>query len=180
MQPAAVPVAVNAPEPESTLPAHEAPDLFTSSSLDSDSHLEGLSGWLILVGIGLVLGPLFLLHTLVTVHLRAFINPVTQSYLQKHAALHALVFFEAITNLIFLFLDVWLIYLFFTKRRAFPTFMILFFVFQCIFITTDHFAVIAITSKTSSINTLVRAFLAAAVWIPYYIRSRRVKVTFVH
>src|ERR1700733_11365962 len=53
----AAPAATHAPELEYYPPASEAPALFTSSTLDSDHHLEGLSGWLILVGIGLVLSP---------------------------------------------------------------------------------------------------------------------------
>ncbi|WP_058188912.1 DUF2569 domain-containing protein [Terracidiphilus gabretensis] len=180
MQSAAVPVAASASALESTTPVYEAPDLFTSSSLDSDRHLEGLSGWLILVGIGLVLSPVIILFRIFTVHLRVLINPHMQSYLQTHGTLHALILVEAITNVLLVLMLVWLNYLFFTKRRAFPTFMIFYFVFQCIFIAGDHFAAVFLLAKPSSSLTLVRTFVAAAVWIPYYLRSRRVKVTFVH
>ena len=176
----AAPAATHAPELEYYPPASEAPALFTSSTLDSDHHLEGLSGWLILVGIGLVLSPLIILFRLLTVHLRVLINPHMQSYLQTHGTLHALILVEAITNVTLVLMLIWLNCLFFTKRRAFPSLMIFYFVFQCIFIAADHFAAVSLLAKPSSSLTLVRTFVGAAIWIPYYLRSRRVKVTFVH
>ena len=174
------PATVSYSGPEYIPSAFDAPAPFTSTIEASNSQYEGIGGWLILVAINRVLGPLILLYALLHTYLPLLINPRAQSYLQTHGALHALLLFEAITILILFLIDIWLDYLFFTKRRAFPTFMICFLVFQCIYVFIDHFTAIALMSKSSSSNTLVSTLLAAAIWIPYYLRSRRVKVTFVH
>jgi hypothetical protein len=167
-------------EPEYTPPASEAPALFTSTFEGSDSAYEGLGGWLIFTIIGLILAPLRLTYTLVTVHLRLLTNPRMQAYLLMHESIHALILFEVVTNVIFLLMLIWLNYLFFNKKRAFPTFMICYLVFVCIIMIADHFASVALLAKAPLSLALVRTLVTSAIWIPYYIRSRRVKVTFVH
>jgi Protein of unknown function (DUF2569) len=168
------------PAPQNAPPAYGVPALFASSDLDADHHLAGIGGWLILSAIGLVLSPLIYLFRLVMTFLPFFTNTRLQALLQTHQALHALILFEAITQIILIAMLVWLIYMFFNRKRAFPTFMILFYVLACVIQSADHFAAIVITQKSISSLTLIRTLLAAAIWIPYYLRSRRVKVTFVH
>jgi Protein of unknown function (DUF2569) len=174
--PTDIPVA----EPEYAPPASEAPALFTSTFESSDSAYEGLGGWLIFTIIGLIFAPLRLMYTLFTVHLRLLTNPRMQPYLLMHGSIHALILFEVITNVIFLLILIWLNYLFFNKKRAFPAFMICYLVFVCIVMIADHFASVALLAKAPLSFTLVRTLVTSSIWIPYYIRSRRVKATFVH
>jgi hypothetical protein len=174
------PTDISVAEPEYATPAPEAPALFTSTFESSDSAYEGLGGWLIFTIIGLIFAPLRLMYTLVTVHLRLLTNPRMQAYLQMHGTLHVLILFEALTNVIFLMMLLWLNYLFFNKKRAFPTFMICYLIFVCIVTIADHFASVALLAKAPLSVTLVRTLVGSSIWIPYYIRSRRVKMTFVH
>jgi Protein of unknown function (DUF2569) len=168
------------PIPEYVPPAFHAPALFASAIEESNSPYEGIGGGLILFAIGLVFSPLIYLVRLVKTYLPLFTNVRMQTYLEFHQALHALLVFEVITNIVLLAMLVWLNHLFFNKKRAFPTFMILFYVLACLLQSIDHFGAVAVMQKSLSSLMLVRVFVAAAIWIPYFLISRRVKVTFVH
>jgi hypothetical protein len=160
-----------------------APALFNSSTPDADHHLEGLGGWLILLAIGLIVSPFFLLYPLLTTYVHIFTDPVSKAVLQASHSIYMLVLSEVITNIVLIVMLLWLNYLFFTKRRTFPTFMILFMVLQCIVVAADNFAAYAVTNSAQVLTpnpTQIRAILSAAIWIPYFLVSRRVKVTFVH
>lgn len=161
-------------------PAFRAPALFASAIEESNDPYEGIGGWLCLTAISLVFSPFLYLIRFVKTYLPVFTNARMQPFLQNNQALHALLLFEAVTNIILIVVLVWLNYLFFNKKRSFPTFMILFLVLACVIQSVDHFAAIAVIQKSLSILMLVRVFMGAAIWIPYFLVSRRVKVTFVH
>lgn len=149
------------------------------SSVES---LDGLSGWLILVGFGLVVSPFVTLSTLVTVNLPFLYNAKYQPFLSSHPALAGLLLFEVITNIIFILGVLALNFLFFTKRKAFPTFMIIYLATQCCLILFDALAthvLLPSTNLAGSYAAIARPFMAALIWIPYFLISRRVKATFV-
>ena len=150
---------------------------------DADRHLEGLGGWLILVGIGRAIAPFLLLRTMARTNYPALAGAKFQPFLDKHPVYHGLLLFEFATNICYLVLTMALIYLFFKRRRSFPAYMILFSVFQLVAHTADITAshIILHSSKFSprTIGGIFGTFLAAAIWIPYFLVSRRVKVTFV-
>jgi hypothetical protein len=157
------------------------PPLFAEVGLDADRHLEGIGGWLILVAIGLVFSPLVILGGATKSDLLFLTSSRHQPFLQKHHAVHGLILFEVITNLCFVAVLIGLNYLFFKKKRAFPTYMILYLLFHLLAIALDHAgARLSMPSAPSNLRPLVSAALAAAIWVPYYLRSRRVKVTFVN
>ena len=160
------------------------PSPFAGTLLDLDRDLEGLSGWLILVGIGLVVSPFMILSSTLGTHLPILIGAQHREFLRTHPGLHALIAFVAITNLVFVAVLAALNYLFFTKKRSFPTFIILYFVFHLIVIVADpvlgHILLPSIALSTSTISNIARALAGAALWVPYFLCSRRVKVTFVN
>jgi len=145
--------------------------------------LEGLGGWLILVAIQLLLAPLLIMFTIFTVDIPLLFGVRARDYLSLHQGLTAVVTFETLTNIVFLFLLGFLIVLFFRKKRSFPTYMIFFYVLQSVVILADHFWFVAVApelaNKTGSV-TLIRPLMAALVWVPYFLLSERVKVTFTH
>ena len=164
--------------------AASEPVLFASSLLDADSHLEGIGGWLILVGISLVCTPFIMLGSLAIANFPLLTNPSYQPFLEKYPAVHGLILFEIASNLCFVAVLAALNYLFFKKKRAFPTFMILYLVFHLVVLLGDTAAAQAImpAAKLSAqtASSIGRSLVSAAIWIPYFLVSRRVKVTFVN
>jgi hypothetical protein len=159
-----------------------APALVSTPLFYPVEDLEGLSGWLVLVAIGLVSSPFVMLYTILTVNLPFLTDSRYQPYLSSHPAFAALAAFEVITNIIFIASVLALAYLFFTKRKAFPTFMILYLATQCGVILFDTIAVhilVPSANLTASYATVARSLIGALVWIPYFVFSRRVKATFV-
>jgi len=65
-------------------------------------------------------------------------------------------------------------YAFFTKRPYFPKLAIALMALQ---IAPEAAATYA--EPSDNVRELIRAVFAAAIWIPYFVRSRRVKLTFV-
>ena len=168
---------------ELTQPQPESAPLFASADLGADRHLEGLGGWLILTGIGLVVALLRILYMLFGTDVPVLTAARFAAVRQRYPLLHGLVAFEAVTNVVLLLLVAWLLYLFFSKRRSFPTIMILYMVFSNAVMIADVLAAHAILPSVSHVSgdfNLARSIIAAALWIPYFLRSRRVKVTFVH
>ena len=124
----------------------------------SDARVQGLRGWLIFVAIGLCLQPLVLVKTLAD-NLGAFVGLLVGSGI--------------------------LLYLFFTKKRFFPKAVIGFMVLSVVVVLADNAAVSAIPQARAQLGPseykqIVRAVIAAAIWIPYFLRSKRVHATFVN
>jgi hypothetical protein len=144
--------------------------------------LNGLGGWLILPAIGLAISPFISMHGIVTDiqlltggdHLGIFVN---------HPSLTGLLTFEIIINTSFLAAVIALNILFYTKKRLLPKCMIVFYAAQCILMLADHLAATAVfpsSDLSAGLFTVVRAFIGAAVWIPYFMSSQRVEATFVN
>lgn len=154
----------------------------TTPLFSAVEDLEGLSGWLALVAFGLVVSPFVMLYTIVTVNLPFLTDSRYQPFLTSHPVFAALAVFEVITNIIFIVSVLALGYLFFTKRKAFPTFMILYLATQCWVILFDTIAVhilVPSANLSGSYTSVARTVIGALVWIPYFVVSRRVKATFV-
>ncbi len=186
----AVPNAVPHPDPPAIV-AQQSPQplahhsaLFAGTLLDADRNLEGLGGWLILSGIGLILSPFVLLVAVAKSNLPLLTDVRYQPYLEKHPAIHGLALFEVATNLCFIAVLGALNYLFFKKKRAFPTYMILYLTFHVVVLLGDtasvHLILPATKVSAQALSNITRTFAAAAIWIPYYLVSRRVKLTFVN
>ena len=104
----------------------QTPATFSSTLLNPSRDLEGISGWLLPVAIGLVISPLMILNNTVKNNLPVLTNPRLHAFLETHPALEGLIVFEIATNLIFIAVLVGLNVLFFKKKRSFPTYMILY------------------------------------------------------
>jgi hypothetical protein len=163
--------------PEAAIPPPSAP-LFATHE-----DLEGLSGWLILVGLGLVASPFIVLHTIFAVDAPVLFSAKYQPFLESHQSLALLIVFEIITNIVLLALLAFLLFLFFSKKRAFPRVWIMYMVFQVCVVLADTLAGLAVNpagGNAAQAAGVFRSIIAAAVWIPYFLVSRRVKATFTH
>jgi len=151
-------------------------------SFTTTEDLEGLSGWLLLVGFGLVVSPFVILSSIVTTNIPFLYGSKYQAFLATHPAVEGLIVFEVISNIIFIACIAALNYLFFTKRKAFPGYFILYLVTNLLVLLIDTFAANALFPSvhlTAAYTSIARTLLAALIWIPYMLVSRRVKATFV-
>jgi len=150
---------------------------------------KGLGGWLILPAIGLFYLPVRLLISLNKDFLPIFAKgyweilttPGSEAY---HHLWAPLIIFEISSNILFILFDVFLIFLFFTKSYRFPLLYIIFLVSNLLFVVGDFFfadfsPIIAAESDPDSLMEVARTIVAAMIWIPYFLVSKRVKNTFV-
>ncbi len=151
------------------------------------SNIEGIGGWLILVLLGLAITPISIVFQLLTMYLPVFNNgvwqalndPASQTY---NPTLAKLIVFECVCNLLIMGLSILALVLMFTKSRHFPRMMIGFYAVNLAFVGLDLYLaqhVQIAENDGDGFRTLIRTVIAAAIWIPYMLVSKRVKATFV-
>jgi hypothetical protein len=142
--------------------------------------LVGIGGWLILVAIGQVLGPLMFAAHLFKYY--EYLN--TDLWMEFSIAVYG----EAVLNLSVLAIMGLATYLFFTKSGLFPAF----FIYECaayiiLFPLGTAFKAAAIsaygrsfhiTLASKPVGEWIMAIILAAVWISYIKSSKRVANTF--
>jgi membrane protease YdiL (CAAX protease family)/DNA-directed RNA polymerase subunit RPC12/RpoP len=147
----------------------------------------GIRDWLILVAIGLVISPFIYLYNLFTIYLPIFTNGTWELVTNPNSGyfvpgIGTGVTFEVIYHLVFLVASVYLLFLFFKKDKSFPKFYIVYLVSILICGIVDYAIVQSIPSLASQVSDnsdLGKSVLAAAIWIPYMLKSKLVKATFV-
>ncbi|MDR2081740.1 MAG: DUF2569 domain-containing protein [Campylobacteraceae bacterium] len=159
--------------------------------MTKEKNLEGLGGWLILVGIGVVLSPIRMAIETCLTYPKLFTNGIwsllatagTEVY---NPFLAGILIVEIIVNIALVFAWILLAYLFFSKKKIFPKCFIAILLFNLIFIFMDALAVkIAFPyepmfdAQTSRELVLVGRLIAVLIWAPYMLISKRVKATFV-
>lgn len=150
---------------------------------------EGLGGWLIVVGIGLCVSPIqsFLEFG---VFKQMFSDGTWEAFTLQSSEFYnplfgVLICFEFIFSCIFFIAYTSLIFLFFKKKQIFPKIFIITLLANFAFIIIDALVrkVVFPTEPAFDEDTRKNAFQKAvqcAIWIPYMIKSVRVKNTFVN
>ncbi|ATQ78050.1 hypothetical protein CR152_28735 [Massilia violaceinigra] len=151
--------------------------------------LEGLNGWLLMVGIGVLFTPLRMLFQLPELYVNLFgsahwvamTTPGTGAY---HSAWKPLIFTEVAFNCGMLLTSFVLVYLFFSKKRGFPMLFIVLHVAGILFMVCESMIVHLILPAEplfdpATSTDLVRSLLMALIWVPYMLVSERVEQTFV-
>lgn len=154
----------------------------------SQAGPSGIGGWLYLVAVGLCLTPIRIAAEIVkglgpldpaTWH--AVTTPGTRAY---HPLFGPLIAGELVVNAALLIWAGVLLYLFFAKQRSFPLVMITFMIARVVFQAADLGVALMIPVTAARIGPAVYGALALGIlvtliWVPYFIRSRRVEATFV-
>lgn len=144
-------------------------------------YYRPIGGWLIIPAIGLCLTPLILVYALANPE-NNFFNQQVWDELQATGqyGLLSLVIFELSFNIVFLFFTGLLILQFFQRRTSFPRLIIFFYAINFGVVLFDSLALYYISgdSLSESAKDIAKSLLAAAIWIPYFIKSERVKETF--
>lgn len=156
----------------------------------SERRLQGLGGWLVLVGIGVLLRPFVYAVSLFQGH-QAYFNqavwaalttPGTGTYRPLFSLLAPM---ELALNVLLLVFGVAIALLYLRKSRHFPGLIQLLLVLEILataFAAWSSFALGPVTEaeKSQVIGEVIRALIVAAIWIPYFRISRRVALTFIH
>ncbi|MDP4085771.1 MAG: DUF2569 domain-containing protein [Bacillota bacterium] len=157
-----------------------------------DSNLKGIKGWLLIVLIGLIVSiisvavslndsmPLFkpdAWHAITTYGSEAY-----------HPLFGPWVIYEALFNVFIIIFSICLLFMMFRKSHRFPKFMIFYFISAVFLQGIDYilsYKVLTDLPKVSetlnvypSLDGVMRALVQTAVWVPYFIKSKRVKATF--
>lgn len=146
---------------------------------------HGIGGWLILVAIGIVLRPVGFLFTLIgsvsTYELSAW-SDLTQPASPNHHPLWAPVLLGGLFgNIFFAVFSVLLVVLFFQKRRTFPMLFVVARGAEYAFQALNMLALKYVPeAEHASVAGAVGALIGALLWILYFLRSRRVRATFVN
>lgn len=165
------------------------PPLLDPDMAERYYSLKGIGGWLLLIAFALCAGPIRIAHTVYS-NLYVF-SPETWSYLTTPSAegYHALwapyLILGLLINETIIIWSVANILIFFKKRHFFPKLIIAFLVFNAITMTADYIMATQIEAIKSELSTedirdVVRTYISCFIWIPYFLISKRVKLTFVH
>jgi hypothetical protein len=161
--------------------------MFTTAQ--KEMTYERIGGWLILLGIGLVISPFKVGATMIKDLLPVFANgswgilttPGSHAY---HPLWAPLIIFEVVGNIGTIVLCLITSWFFFHKSRIAPQLVIAFLLINLVliggdFLLSNLIPAVARHSNAGTIRDLTRSFIAAAIWVPYCLRSKRVKATFV-
>jgi hypothetical protein len=164
--------------------------------LDTGSkfHLEGLGGWLMLLGFTIVVSPLRMLvdfvrdYSLYSDSILIVLNSeqVTTVFSGgEPAILFWLLIFEFVGSAIFLLLGIYVAYLFFTKKVNFPNVFVNVALWFLLWNLIDVYASSTLSILEGSVGPEVYKLLAGqvfyiVVWIWYINKSVRVKNTFIN
>jgi hypothetical protein len=150
---------------------------------------KGIGGWLLLPTLGLLLFPVRCLIRLGTEYWPIFekglwaalTTPGSRAY---HPLWAPLLVYEIFFNLAFLVFDLVLLYLLFTKSYRFPKMFIGFAVLNLLFVVSDavlgyRIPAVVAQGMDQMMTEIGRSLVMVAVWVPYFLVSKRVTNTFV-
>jgi hypothetical protein len=160
------------------------------TSKTDDEELTGIGGWLILVGIGRVIAlpaTLWIIfHTYVPQLTSGALDKLSQPGNVAYSTLwKPIILFEFYNNIVLVIFEVVLLFLFFKKKKWFPKVCISMLIFSIVFTIIDAALVsklqssISISLNINPLTQVTKVIVSSAVWIPYFLTSKRVKNTFI-
>lgn len=156
------------------------------SHLKPTPKLEGLEGWLILPMLGLVVSIVYLPVTFFNTFSEVFeywdvlTDPASSSYIPL---LRETIYFELLGNAILYGTVLFLCFLFFNKKKLTVNVMIFFQVYSLILVVIDLLLanqLLSMSMEAEDVKDVIHSLVACAIWLPYFLISKRVKQTFIH
>lgn len=152
--------------------------------------IEGLGGWLVLVQISiyfsLIAITIFTFNSVLPIFDPEIWNVFADQASPYYDSMFVpLIVFEIIMNAAFVILLGIALYLMYKKKSAFPRLMIGYILFSLLasvldYVLVNQVEILVEEDNGQFIREIVRACLYACIWIPYFIRSKRVRNTFVN
>jgi len=149
---------------------------------------QGIGGWLLLPALGIVISPIRvtveMFHSMLPVLKpgvwQALTDPASDAF---HPLLPPLIQFEAVANVLLVVLAVVTAICFFAKKRSAPRVFIAFLGLSLAVQAVDWAWAAQLPARfqadeAGSWKELAKAAVACAVWVPYFLLSRRVANTF--
>ncbi len=136
---------------------------------------RGIGGWLIFPAIGIVISPMVSLASVP--ELVEILNQLPSGTL-----IHGFVWAEVIVNTALAVFAVKVAFDFFRLKRQAPSNYIAFMVATVVALAADLFLAVqflGVEFLPEDARSITRALIASVIWIPYFIRSKRVANTFV-
>lgn len=147
---------------------------------------QGIGGWLVLIVIGYIftiLSTALMLFEIYNLYINGTVAAITEKKGDYYnPELFLLINFEMVINiLIFLFIVIILIFLF-RKKRLYPKLAISLIVGNNIIVGLDHLFCNLIGLETTGVEfaQYVVRLIAGILWIVYFVKSKRVKNTFLN
>src|SRR5215469_13517547 len=156
----------------------ETPHVSALASSGEPAVARKFGGWLIPVALSLAVSPLLHLNGLYT-NLTFLWSSRYQAILAAMGTLPGVILYEAVTNTIFLAAMIGLNVLFYRKKKSFPGLMITYLVGSIVPVLIDELLVQGFKPAAAQ-AIFLGSILPAMILIPYYLRSERVKLTFVN
>ncbi len=159
------------------------------------SKHEGIAGWLILIVAGLLLVPILRLYALYQSYMTVYDTPAWSLLTEQgnpmyHAWFAPTFFIGAGVDYVIILLSLIALWLLFKKSPSFPKFMIYFLTGVTVYAIADGFITNWIFSslpisdemlvyiKNQSYRQQIGSLVSALILIPYFLKSKRVKATF--
>jgi hypothetical protein len=154
-----------------------------------EKNIEGLGGWLILVGIGIIISPLRSIALIFSAYSEIFSNgyweALTTPGSEAYNALWASILLgEIIINGALVIAWVFIALLFFSKKIIFPKWYIGILLFTLTSTLVDALAAKAVMPNepifdSDTVKEFGRALIGTLIWVSYMLVSKRVKATFI-
>jgi len=145
-----------------------------TSSGDRRTVPAGIGGWLVLPAIGLIVGPL-VTAWFIFVDFKLIDSPTA-----SEPGIYNMLVGEILLNSGVLLFQGYVAIVFFRRKRAAPKLMIALYLLGIIVTIVDCLMVASALEQTPNVADAVRPAVQAAIWIPYFLLSRRVKATFIY
>jgi hypothetical protein len=156
----------------------------------ADHGPVGIGGWLLLPALGLIASPLLMAFGFYRDLLPALMPDVWNSLTDPRSAAYnslwgPLIVYEVLINVALFVFTVWLLWQFFSKSQRAPKLFVIWLAAiagtQIIdYLLSSQIPMVADKAvDAADVKGLVRSIVNAAIWIPYFIRSERVKNTFI-
>lgn len=140
-----------------------------------------IGGWLILVGIGVSVTPFRLLYDLITADYLLDGTAWLSMWRNGNYTYFVILVIEHIYNILYFLFATLVLILFFQRRSSVPRLISIMFAVSGFFTIADSLLAVQLDPESTLDRTeIVRAIVAAAIWIPYFYKSQRVKRTFVN
>jgi hypothetical protein len=154
------------------------------------SELKGIGGWLILVAIGVFIGPFYAVIIDFITYAPYFEDGDfwgVLSYLNSTIPNFSLLFWpETLFAIIFDFFLFYLVYLLIKKKAFFPVLYVRLIYIQIIYLIVDYGAVYLLFGEEYfdigplEARAIFQSLITLVIWVPYMYKSVRVKNTFVN
>jgi hypothetical protein len=148
-----------------------------------------IGGWLVLPVIGLFLSPLVIVAQVSKSLLSVYREPTWSLLTKPGSALYdpmwrPLLVFNLSGNVGLVAFDVVLLVMLFSRKRSFPSALIIMLLARLLFIIADHVLTLQIPAVAANeserfMKQVVQSVVICAIWVPYFLISKRVRRTFV-